>query len=330
MLAYVAALAIVVARADAAGEVAAADAEVQKLYEARMGKCDYFVATHGDDKNDGTDIESPFESLTCACSSKCNEELQTEETICVLEGEYEVFETIYIEGANMRDKELKIMNLGRSGKVVLDGMDQVAIFNTLQTHTTFQDITFRNANGASGGAVYGERRLHFNNCLFDDNEASIHGGAVMGGRGLTFDKCVFRNNKAMFAGAVRINDIGSAILTDCLFIGNSASGRGGALVTQIEDPHNEVKVENTLFCFNESPMSPHIYNYRSSTHQCTKCRFNSRECCSNHGRVVKKEDADVYFVPEGANRTRVCACEDGFSGERCENAAAIGDAHIEL
>ena len=47
--------------------------------------------------------------------------VQTEETICVLEGEYEVFETIYIEGANMRDKELKIMNLGRSGKVVLDG-----------------------------------------------------------------------------------------------------------------------------------------------------------------------------------------------------------------
>ena len=40
------------------------------------GKCDYFVATDGSDKNDGTDIESPFESLKCACSSKCNEELQ--------------------------------------------------------------------------------------------------------------------------------------------------------------------------------------------------------------------------------------------------------------
>ena len=66
----------------AAGDVAVVDPEVQKLYEARMGKCDYFVSTDGSDKNDGTDLQSPFESLLCACSSKCNEELQVRVERC--------------------------------------------------------------------------------------------------------------------------------------------------------------------------------------------------------------------------------------------------------
>ena len=93
----------------------------------------------------------------------------------------------------------------------------------------------------------------------------------MGGRMLRVRECEFRGNSAKFAGAVRINGIGSATIEDSLFIGNSASGRGGAICTQIEKPDTQrVEVKNTLFCFNESPMSPHIYNYRTATHKCTK------------------------------------------------------------
>ena len=75
-------------------------------------------------------------------------------------------------------------------------------------------------------------------------------------------------------------------------------------------------MRNTLFCFNESPMSPHIYNYRSITHECANCRFNSKECCSSRGRVVAIEEADSYTVPKGLTRSRVCQCEGGWSGER--------------
>merc|ERR1712183_1097896 len=91
---------------------------------------------------------------------------------------------------------------------------------------------------------------------------------------------------------------------------------------QIEKPENTVTLVDTLFCFNGSPTSPHIYNYRTNTHTCTNCRFNNKECCSNRGRVVSTEKADHYIVPEGIIRSRVCQCDEGFSGERCENEVA--------
>ena len=141
----------------------------------------------------------------------------------------------------------------------------------LQTSITVTGVVFTNGAGSSGAAVYGERSLTFERCSFVENESSVHGGAIMGGRMLRVQGCEFRGNSAKFAGAVRINDIGSAQIEDSLFIGNSASGRGGAICTQIEKPDAQrVEVKNTLFCFNESPMSPHIYNYRTATHKCTK------------------------------------------------------------
>jgi hypothetical protein len=66
-------------------------------------------------------------------------------------------------------------------------------------------------------------------------------GAVMGGRNLHFKGCEFRNNAAKFAGALRINDIGDALIEDCLFIGNSASGT--------------VRVQACGFYFAGSPLS---------------------------------------------------------------------------
>ena len=89
--------------------------------------------------------------------------------------------------------------------------------------------------------------------------------------------------------------------------------RGGGLLPSI---HADARCVDDVIGFE----GPHIYNYRSTTHQCTKCRFNSKDCCNGHGRVVAIEDADFYTVPEGATRTRVCQCTDGWSGERCEVA----------
>ena len=79
------------------------------IYEARQGACDYFVSVEGNDKNEGTDLQSPFATLKCACDNECNPELQQNETICLLAGRYEVTDTIYIKGANMREHKLKIM-----------------------------------------------------------------------------------------------------------------------------------------------------------------------------------------------------------------------------
>ena len=71
------------------------------------------------------------------------------------------------------------------------------------TYLALPGIIFANGKGTSGGAVYGERGLTFNNCVFDSNEATVHGGAVMGGHLMEFYNCDFLDNSAKFAGGKR-------------------------------------------------------------------------------------------------------------------------------
>jgi hypothetical protein len=70
-------------------------------------------------------------------------------------GVHDVFDTIYVKGTHMRERDLKIMSLGPERSAVLDGNGQVSIFNALQTNTHFVGLTFINGKGSSGGAVYG-------------------------------------------------------------------------------------------------------------------------------------------------------------------------------
>merc|ERR1712146_374496 len=115
------------------------DAATAALYAARAPKCDYFVSPEtGSDKNEGTELDSPFKTLACACDGEsCNAELQTGEVICLLAGTHEITDTVYVKGGHMREKELQLMALGETRSVVLDGLGQVSLFNALQTHVTF-------------------------------------------------------------------------------------------------------------------------------------------------------------------------------------------------
>ena len=47
----------------------------------------------------------------------------------------------------------------------------------------------------------------------------------------------FKGNKAKWGGAARMSDIASATFTDCTFLSNTATDKGGAIVVQIEKPH---------------------------------------------------------------------------------------------
>ena len=79
---------------------------------------------------------------------------------------------------------------------------------------------------------------------------------------------------------------------------------GGAIITQVEKPdENEVLITDTLFCFNESPMSPHIYNYRSITHECANCRSLLCPCVLNGERIA--DDPDSH-LPQGDDKLLQC------------------------
>lgn len=313
------------------------------LYEARKGKCDFFVSPEGSDDNDGTSLDEPLESLSCLLDSAAcpdsNVHASPGDVICLMAGRFLIDATIYSRMAV--DARVTVRALGPDHSAILDGQDKVSLINALQTNMVFNGISFVNGKGTSGAAVYGERDLSFENCYFGNNSASVHAGAVMSTRFTTFTNCIFENNSARFAGAVRVSDIGSAVFNKCKFIGNKAINRGGAIITQIEKPEEQsVKITDTLFCFNEAEISPNIYNFRSTTHECKGCRFDAPRCCSDHGRVVTlaaaaEASTAVASDPatagaEGAGaegaRVRVCKCEAGWAGPRCEVAAPADGA----
>ncbi len=236
------------------------DPQLKEVYEKNAGACDFFVASDGKDSWEGDDMEYPYASIDCATNANCNPGINDGDTICLLAGRYKIHETIRPK------KSVTLRSLGPPLSVILDGEDSTQIFNCLQRDITFHGIYFTNGEASSGAAVYGERKMVFFDCKFAFNHASIDGAAVMVSREAEFVNCTFVGNEAKYAGAVRVSDIGSASFESCRFYYNVAESKGGAVVTQIEDSHkNRVKFTNTIFCFNESPLGDHIFNFRGKS-----------------------------------------------------------------
>ena len=84
-----------------------------------------------------------------------------------------------------------------------------------------------------------------------------------------------------------------------------------AIVTQIEKPdQNYVRISNSLFCFNEAEISPHIFNFRDNTHECDNCKFNTRDCCSGNGEGISGSAGQAIRVVAAAwvSGSRSCMC----------------------
>lgn len=297
-----------------AGRIRLDDVSLAKLYDANAEECDYFVAGQvpgGSNNEDGSEWRYPFETLECAIDYNCNNGLSDGSVVCLLGGVYEIYDTVRPK------KSITIRALGQPHSVVFDGLGQTRLVSTGRQDVTFKGIHFTNGIASSGAAVYGERSIIFHDCIFSDNEGKTD-GAVMVTRHGEFYNCHFEDNTAKYAAGARISDIGQAVFENCTFVSNIAESKGGAIVTQIEKPKEKfVELTNCLFCFNEAPISPHIYNFRDNTHECVddSCSFNSPECCHSRGRVVRNEkyDSDPDNEPQ-----RMCECRPPYHGKRCE------------
>jgi len=103
--------------------------------------------------------------------------------------------------------------------------------------STFVDCIFleNTADRAGAGRCYGD--TVFTACLFDRNHATAPndqgGGALLGSD--VVEDCTFIGNTSGSDGGA-IAGGGPAMLTGCLFIGNSAPGLGGAIYYRYVDP----------------------------------------------------------------------------------------------
>ncbi|HCE42838.1 MAG TPA: hypothetical protein DET40_04770 [Lentisphaeria bacterium] len=112
-----------------------------------------------------------------------------------------------------------------------------AALNLRNSSLTVRNCIFENNNAGGqkgGGAVYAENsRPVFEGCIFRNNIAANSGGAffVTGGM-MKFSGCSFKDNSAQThdAGALDIQDGGTAFFENCTFDTNIAAGNGGAVL----------------------------------------------------------------------------------------------------
>ena len=124
------------------------------------------------------------------------------------------------------------VNVG--GAFYVQGSGQLRMFGgSLKDHNNTQTGT---AYGWSGGAVHarGEGKVLLVGVLLENNTTTAEGGAI-GLRGkaqLTLEGCTLKNNTAgRYGGAVYLAESGcSAVLTDCLFEGNTATANAAGAV----------------------------------------------------------------------------------------------------
>ena len=163
--------------------------------------------------------------------------------------------------------------------------------------TLIQGLTFRNAYGIRGGAIfcYPHSSPVIDNCVFTGNRALYGGGAIYcdAYSSVTITRCTFENNQAtgeISGGAIFLVQcdaiIGGSVENGNTFTGNiSKSGSGADLFSYYyQDPPNIDARFNTFSGY-----------YLSGFYVCPNPVFNTSNCTSQLTPVTQ----DVYINPSG-------------------------------
>ncbi len=155
---------------------------------------------------------------------------------------------------------------GLTGNPALSAAGQVAISDCwFINNTEVGAIRFNNAVGQSTitGSVF----------VGNSNPAFTDGGAVYfsGSGSLAVSDCTFIGNSASdHGGAVYLHGPGSMAISDCTFIGNSATDRGGAVYFSNS---GSASISTSSFEDNIAGEGGAIYFRQSNSSEITSCRF---------------------------------------------------------
>jgi len=187
----------------------------------------------------------------------------TPRLVWVTNGTYYPTASIYIANAS----SFRLQSVNGRDKTILNGSqttNRCTYFDYLSSYCVFDGFTVTNyyfSPDMGRGTVYGPV-ITVINCLFTGNtNLTGYGGAIMDAHGgATITNCIFRNNYSIYGGAVyipggylvpttRITDCSfegnragtyyggavnaacsNLIVSNCVFLRNSASSRGGAIL----------------------------------------------------------------------------------------------------
>jgi hypothetical protein len=133
------------------------------------------------------------------------------------------------------------------------------------SHPVFVNNTFKGNTAVEGGAISfgGVADIIFTGDSFIDNQAESHGGGIMSWEPInwSFIDVTFKGNKAAWGGGLGLVN-GSAILDNCLFQNNIASGIGGGMAADFMN----LIIRNSVFQNDTSfDISGGLHNWHCNT-----------------------------------------------------------------
>ncbi|MCP3905270.1 MAG: hypothetical protein GY715_16715 [Planctomycetes bacterium] len=168
---------------------------------------------------------------------------------------------------------------------------------------------------SGGGAVYArESPVVFEECAFTGNAApNSHGAAVrlVGATSASVSGCVFQGNEADVGGALSAQDVGSLVLDDSAFVGNTAeAGGGGVFVHDVGD----ATVTACVFSDNDGGYTGGGLIVAGESSWIERCRFTSNAAASVGGALGVSAEATIVNCVLSRNRASGQGGAAVFSG----------------
>lgn len=228
---------------------------------------------------------------------------------------------------------------------ILDGRSQSRILYqydhfSSSAYAIVDGFTIQNGNSGSGGGIFISSNSRFYNCKFINNTTSGQGGAVYTNSPLNdntvniFENCLFEDNSASMGGA--IFDIIGLSLINCKFLNNTATTKGGALYVFTNKKN---KLTNCVFASNSSNEGGAIYNRGKMT--MTNCNIVRNEAQNNSGGLFNENKYSKFYNSifwnntvngetsqiEGESQLFNCAVEGGFEGTNIINLSPYNNGN---
>jgi len=215
---------------------------------------------------------------------------------------------IWHETINMKGKAIVLKSADGPEATVLDGRTLpgsiVYCIEGESRETGIEGFTLRGGTGDSsvygpGQAVGGAMFIvgsspRVNDCIFENNTATLQGGAVYSVRDAhpSFTNCIFRRNASEKGGAV-FSLLSNCRFMDCTFIGNLARFSGGAI---FNSSHCSPTFMSCRFLSNQALYNGGaIYDYESHG-SLSRCTFERNSAAFKGGAVYSSYRSDPVFA----------------------------------
>jgi hypothetical protein len=229
---------------------------------------------------------------------------------------------LYPENLVINSKNITLRRSDTPGEVILFGQNIGRVIEIISSTVTLRGLTITGGRAPNDAGIRAETPtiLTVEDCVIESNTATTITGGLYSGRSLTMRNTIVRNNTSPtlgggmtlqgqgphliensrfennsagtddttnhHSGALSINTTGGQVLVrDTVFVGNTATGRGGAVSLL----NAGVRFDRTTFDSNASPRGGALWISDGDTAQAFNCLFVDNDASAFGGGVYNEQ-----------------------------------------